>query len=327
MGTGIVSTGLALVGQATLSQILLGVAIALWIGLAAIFLGRAILRRERWLEDARDPTALTAVAGTAVLGDRLTSLGADWAGGMLLAIATGICLGLLIPVLAHWTTPTVGASFLPTVATEALAVLAAHLATDQRLAWLAVAALVALALGLAAYVFVLVRLDLRQLVVGRGDHWITGGALAIATLACARTSVALHATDTLAPLQAALEQAALALWAAAALWLAALLLSELRAPRPAYDTRRWSTVFPVGMYAVCSLATGSVTGIGGLSSFGRLWIWVAFGVWLAALLGALRRARAYALRTARVAAPGENDGTGNGDSHSAQSDRDSVLPQ
>jgi tellurite resistance protein TehA-like permease len=290
MGTGIVSTGLALAGHAALSDVLLGMAIALWIVLGGLFAGRAALRRERWLEDARDPTALTAVAATAVLGDRLTSLRADWAGDVSLAVATCVCVVLLLPVFANWATPTAGASFLVTVAVEALAVLAAHLATAQRLAWLGAAALGPLAFGLAAYVFVLARLDLRQLVVGRGDHWVTGGALAIATLACARAEVALHTTHTLPSLQHPLEQATLALWAAAALWLAALLAGELKVPRAGYDTRRWSTVFPVGMYAVSTLAARSVTGIGGLSSVGRIWVWCALAVWLAVLLGMLRHA-------------------------------------
>jgi hypothetical protein len=35
-------------------------------------------------------------------------------------------------------------------------------------------------------VFVISRFDLRQLVVGHGDHWITGGALAISTLAAGK---------------------------------------------------------------------------------------------------------------------------------------------
>ena len=100
-------------------------------------------------------------------------------------------------------------------------------------------------------------------VVGRGDHWIFGGALAIATLACADTTAALTATSTLTGLEPALEDATLALWAAAALWRPVLLVGEVIAPRLGYDTRRWSTVFPFGMYAVCSLATGGLTGIGG----------------------------------------------------------------
>ncbi len=290
MGTGIVSIGLALDQQPTLSQILLALDIALWLGLSAIFVGRGLWQRQRWLAEARAPGGLTAVAGTAVLGARLTLLGADWAGYLLLLVALCMWFALLPPVLLHWRTPTVGVSFVLTVATESLAVLAAVLATERRLAWLALAALAPLVLGLLAYLFVLARIDLRQLITGRGDHWIFGGALAIATLASARTSAALQATGSLSALHGSLENATLGLWSAAVVWLPALLAGELIAPRPAYDTRRWSTVFPVGMYAVCSLAAGSVTDIGGLVRFGRVWIWVALAVWAVVFAGMLRRA-------------------------------------
>ena len=46
-------------------------------------------------------------------------------------IALGLWLALLAPVLRHWRTPTVGASFVLTVATESLAVLAAALAAPS----------------------------------------------------------------------------------------------------------------------------------------------------------------------------------------------------
>jgi hypothetical protein len=100
-----------------------------------------------------------------------------------LVIAIALWLILLWPVLAHWTTPTVGVSLLLTVSTESLAVLSATLAARDHAHWLLDASLAPFLLGLAFYVFVISSFDLRQLLVGRGDHWITGGALAISTLA------------------------------------------------------------------------------------------------------------------------------------------------
>lgn len=188
-----------------------------------------------------------------------------------------------------------GVSCVLTVATESLAVLAALLATEQRQAWLASATLAPLALGLVGYLFVLARSDLRQLLTGRGDHWIFGGALAIVTLACACTTEALAATSTLLSLHGLLENATLALWAAA-LWLPALLAGELISRRPGYDTLRWSTVFPFGMYAVSSIAAGSVTGIGSLGSFGRAFIWIALAPWMAVSAAMLHRALARLAR-------------------------------
>jgi tellurite resistance protein TehA-like permease len=216
-------------------------------------------------------------------------LGEDWAGYLLLLI--GLCLWLaLVPVvLRHWRTPTVGVSFLLVVATESLAVLAARVAIHDRLAWVAASALALVLLGLAAYLFVLARVDLGQLLVGRGDHWIFGGALAIATLAAARTSAAFRASSELTVTQSAFHDATLALWVAAAAWLPALLAGELIARRVDFDIRRWSTVFPLGMYSVCSIVGGNVTGIGGLTDFGRIAIWVAFAVWVVVCAGSVRR--------------------------------------
>ena len=113
---------------------------------------------------------------------------------MLLVIALALLLVLVPCVLARWRTPTVGLSFLLVVATESVAVLAARVGLVHE-------ALVPLALGLAFYAFVLARFDLRQVLEGGGDHWIAGGALAIAALACARCG---------------LHTLALAVWAAAA---------------------------------------------------------------------------------------------------------------
>jgi tellurite resistance protein TehA-like permease len=294
MGTGIVSIGLALDHQQTLSQISLGIAVVLWLGLLAVFVDRRLRQPRRWEQEARAPGVLTLIAGTAVLGDRLTILGEAWAGYLLLVLALLLWIGLLPRALRHWTSPSAGIAFMLTVATESLAVLAALLALEDRLAWLAASALAPLVLGLGAYLFVLARVDLRQLLLGRGDHWIFGGALAIATLACARTTAALDATSALAGIHPALDDATLALWAAGVLWLPALLAGELIAPRIGFDAGRWSTVFPLGMYAVCSIATGSITGIGGISSFGRVWIWPAFAVLTVVLVGTLSRAAALA---------------------------------
>jgi tellurite resistance protein TehA-like permease len=289
MGTGIVSIGLSLDRQETLSRILVGIAAAVWIVLGLQLLALASRRRRLLLEQARLPAALTGIAGTNVLGTRLLLLGWNWQAAALLAVGLALWLALVPNVLAHWRRPTVGASFVLTVATESLAVLGAALAIEEGAPWLAVAALVCVGLGLLGYVFVVASFDLRQLLVGRGDHWVSGGALAIATLACARSA---QAAGLLAPLRSvagSLDTAALALWAAAAAWLPALLLGELLSRRGGYDVRRWSTVFPLGMYAVCSLVVGDVQRIGGLERFARIWIWVAFTVWLLVFAGMLRR--------------------------------------
>ena len=98
---------------------------------------------------------------------------------LLLVVAIVLWVPLVPSVLRHWVTPTVGVSLVLTVSTESLAVLSATVAAGDHVRWLLDAALAPFALGLAFYVFVIARFDLRDLTAGEGDQWITGGALAI----------------------------------------------------------------------------------------------------------------------------------------------------
>lgn len=300
MGTGIVSVALLLDGQRLLSTILLVIAAAIWLALAWLLPARAITAPERFEEDLGHPTALTSIAGTAVLGTRLTLLGWERFGAVLLVMALVVWIGLVPVVLRNWRTPTIGASFIVTVATESLALLAATLGAADSDAWLVYAALVPFVLGLALYAFVLVRFDARQLGVGVGDHWVTGGALAISTVTAGRIALAARHTGALAGWDAGLRDLALALWCLTMLWLPALLACEAARPRLRYSVRRWSTVFPLGMYAACSFVVGELSGIAGITDFARVWVWVAFAVWLLVLVAMLRRwpsaLRAPALR-------------------------------
>lgn len=290
MGTGIVSIALLLDGHRLLSQVLLVLDALAWLALAVLLPARALDDRRRFAVDLRHPTALTSIAGTEVLGTRLTLGGWDWAGAALLIIGVLIWVGLVPHVLRYWQTPTIGASFILTVATESLALLAATLAFADRAAWLVYAALVPFCLGLCFYALVLRRFDFRQLSVGIGDHWVTGGALAISTVAAGRIALAAQHTSNLAGAHDAFETLALVLWCLTMIWLPPLILAELLRPRPSYNVRRWSTVFPVGMYAACSFIVGELTKTAGISEFARIWVWVALAVWTLAAAGLVRAA-------------------------------------
>lgn len=292
MGTGIVSVALLLDGRHLLSTILLVITAIIWLALAVLLPARARRDGQRFLVDLRHPTALTSIAGTEVLGTRLTLAGWNWAGAALLIVGTGIWLGLVPHVLRHWQTPTIGASFILTVATESLALLAATVASATRAGWLVYAALIPFCLGLAFYAFVLIRFDFRQLVVGIGDHWVTGGALAISTVAAGRIALAAPQTGTLSGGHGALETITLVLWCVTMVWLPALIVAELLRPRLSYNVRRWSTVFPVGMYAACSFVTGAVAKTHGIVDFARVWVWIATAVWLVVCAAMVARAPA-----------------------------------
>ena len=277
MGIGIVSIDLHLTGAEALSRVLLGIAAVAWLLLATLLTGRLVGDRSRFAREARLPASLTGVAGTAVLGTRLALLGWNWAGLVLLAAASLLWLALLGGVLRHWVTPTVGSSFMVTVSTESLAVLLAVLGFATRSGWAVVLAVAPLTVGAGLYVVVVARFDRHQLRRGRGDHWVAGGALAICALACGRVTLAAGELHLLGG-GAALRGATAALWIAAIAWLPLLVATELASRRVLYDTRRWATVFPVGMYAACSFVTGSALGWTGLVDFARVWSWVALAV-------------------------------------------------
>jgi tellurite resistance protein TehA-like permease len=291
MATGIVSAVARSHGFETVSRALLVVTAALWAALGALFAaGLTYDGRRRWRE-AHQPAALTAVAGTAVLGSRLTLLGWSWAGWALLVVAAVTCVPLAWFVLRGLRAPSTGASFLLVVAPQSVAVLAAEIAVCHRLKWLELAGLAPLGAGILLYPLVATKFRLRELRVAAGDHWVTGGALAITALACGELA---HASAHIAGLGGgvyeALRAATVVLWSLTMAWLPVLIVAELRWPRPRYDVRRWATVFPIGMYAAMSFTTAGVAGAPWIGDFARGWTWVALAAWAVVAVGACRAA-------------------------------------
>ena len=224
------------------------------------------------------PAGLTIVAALCVLGPRLRQAGHPGTATVLLLAAVAVRGRVLVAVLRRWRRPVRGEGFLISVATQAIAVLCAALGA-------AVPALAALVAGLALYAWAAAAFDRTEIRSGRGDQWIARGALAIAALAAASTATAFGA----APPGDALDTAAFVLWLLAMAWLPVLIAGEAVRPRAGAGPRRWSTVFPVGMYAAMSRAVGHETGRPGIVTFARGWTWVAVAVWAVVAATSLRR--------------------------------------
>lgn len=304
MATGIVSVGLHLAGYETLSRIALAPAAVAWAALAADFAVRLLRDRAGWVAQAETPGALTAVAATAVLGTRVSALGRQQLAEALLALAALLWPVLIALVVTHWTRRMPGTVFLACVATQGLAVLGATLAAAGSTAWLAHAALVLFWLGLVLYGLALTRFDLRQVTAGAGDHWVAGGALAISALA----GSTLVAADN-GPLylwndddSGVLRAVTVALLVLDLAWYAVLLVAEALKPRPRYEVRRWSTVFPMGMSAAATLSVAAALDVSWLRTPGQVLLWVAVAAWLAVAAGAVASARA-GFRSLRSTAP------------------------
>jgi tellurite resistance protein TehA-like permease len=111
--------------------------------------------------------------------------------------------------------------------------------------------------------------------------------LAIAALAAGDADAALRTIGAAEGLVAPVRSVALVLWVLAMAWLPVLVAGELRAPRTGFDARRWSTVFPVGMYAAMSFAVGQAAARPAVLAFARAWVWVAGAVWALVAAGSV----------------------------------------
>lgn len=285
MGTGIVSVALHLDGEEMASRALLAIAASVWTVLLLVLAWRMWTDRRGVLAAACSPAGLAGIAGTAVLGTRVAGLGwTSVAAVLLVAAAAG--WGLLTPAAYRRLSERVaGDAFMLTVASEGVAAVAAAIALSQRAAWLAVVAMLAAAVGAALYPFVLARFDLGDLRNGHGEHWVAGGSLAICALAAAEIAAAADSITELHAWFHLWRDIALALWVLAMLWLPILIASELRWPRWRYATNRWSTVFPLGMYSVCSFKVAFTSEVPAFADFARIWTWVAVAAWLAVSAG------------------------------------------
>jgi tellurite resistance protein TehA-like permease len=291
MALGVVSVGLQLDGLVVLSVIWLVAAGLTWVMLATIFAARLTGDRPRWRTEAQTAPALTAVAATTVLGTRVTQLGWSGLAIAVLCLATAAWLVLMPPVVGNLPDHAVGAYFLVCVATEGLAVLAAAQAQAQRVRWLEVAALVVFLLGLALYLIVLSRFSVAQLRTGAGDHWVSTGALAISALAGARILTALAALSWTPSWLTALRVVDVTILCVALAGYLALVVAEVRWPRPGYDVRRWATAFPLGMTATAAFSVARAADIKGFRVVGQVLIWPA--VVICVVLAAAGTARVY----------------------------------
>jgi hypothetical protein len=303
MTCGVVSIDLATIHRHLLSTILFWLAAAVWLFLTAT------VAPLMWRE-AASPVALTIVAATGVLGSRLVLADHRTLAAVLLALATVEWAVLTVQVLRRWKTPAKGISFLLAVAAFSVALLSGTLAIPDRSRWLCGAAIVFTLIGLGFYAFVAARFDLTQLLTGQGDHWIAGGALAIANLSAAMATIAADELNLLN--HHLLLVITVTLWCAAMLWLPVLLAAELIRPRPGLGLPRWATAFPLGMYAACSFATATLLHNQAIKDFATVWTWVAVAATAALLIGLLRHGLRPTKRSTTLPAAAKNPAPTNG---------------
>lgn len=294
MATGALSTALHLVHWEILSLITLALTAALWLLLAAAFTRRLRHDPQRWHREALTLPSLSGVAATDVLGTRLSALGLHYVALALLVPALVLWLYLVPGVIRHWPHKVPGAAYLVTVSTQSLTVIIASLAVALRAPWPLWAATGLFLLGLGLYCLVLVRFDFVQLRTGAGDHWVVCGAVSISALAASRLASAADPHGSLRWASGGygvVRTVTLALLGVALVWYLILLYYEVRHPRPRYDLRRWSTVFPLAMTALASLDSAVSLHIRALHALGWVLLWPALAAWVAVSAGFLRGRR------------------------------------
>jgi tellurite resistance protein TehA-like permease len=125
-------------------------------------------------------------------------------------------------------------------------------------------------------------------------YWINMGAMAISTLAGVSLVTASRGADTLADLLPFLKGMTLMFWATATWWLPLLLMLGVwrhgvkRFPL-VYDHGYWGAVFPLGMYAVCTLRMAQAFHLPFLTPLGEMFAWVSLIAWLLTAVGLGRR--------------------------------------
>ena len=304
MGTGIVSVGMRNHGLTTFSMVLLWLTAAGYALLLVLTVIRAAAFPKALRGDFDDPARgfrfFTFVAGTAVLGTRLTLSGHRHTALVLLAVAgvAWILLGYVVPwtaVLGREDRPVIasanGTWFIWVVASQSIAVLAAALepstGTGRReLALLAVFSWsVGVFLYAAAGIFVAARMMLYPLkpIDLTPPYWVAMGATAITVLAGARI-VQMADAPMVNVTRGLIAGASVVFWAFGT-WLIPVLVAAgwwrhvtHRIPLR-YQATLWSIVFPLGMYGVAGHYLGSADHLPIVRVIGENETWVALGAW------------------------------------------------
>src|SRR5690606_7648960 len=149
-------------------------------------------------------------------------------------------------------------------------------------------------LYVACAVFVSLRLMLYPLDPRELDppYWVSMGAVAITVVAGARVVEMASApmVDAVRGLVAGLVVVfwCFATWLIPALVAVGVWRHRVRGVPFRFAPTWWSSVFPLGMYAVAGMYLGRADDLPIVAWIGETWMWVAVAAWLVALVGMIR---------------------------------------
>jgi len=317
MATGIVALAVNAAGWPAGGQVLFWVGLAAYGVLWALTAARCIRYwpavRADLKAHAKAPGFFTVVAATGVLGN----------GCVFLHEAPGAGLALWVVTLALWALLSYtilpglmevedkpdldkglsGVWLLIVVATQSICVLgclvAPHLpagGTEPALFAALCVRLVGGMLYLWLIALIFYRILFRPLTAAElsPPYWINMGAMAISTLGGVSLVATARESDLLVELLPFLKGLTLMFWATATWWLPLLLMLGAwrhivkRYPLT-YDHGYWGAVFPLGMYAVCTLRMSREFGLPFLAPLGEAFAWISLVAWATTAVGLARR--------------------------------------
>lgn len=327
MATGIISIGCYLMGLPLLANILFWLNLAAFGVLWVLNLLRLIFHTRRVFHDMidhqRGPGFFTWVAGTCIVGSQFVIIRHNphiavtfWA----LALVLWFCFTYTI--FAGFTVkenkPTLekgisGAWLLAVVATQAVAVLSALIAQHWNQPYRLEMNFLALSLWLwggMLYIWMISLIFYRYTFFqfSPGDlappYWINMGAMAISTLAGSILILNTDHAPFIKSLLPFLKGFTVFYWVTGTWWIPMLVILAIwrhiykRFPFQ-YDPQYWGAVFPLGMYATCTLRLAHALELDFLLPIPPFFLRVALIVWSITFIGLLHRLSGYLIHRLR----------------------------
>jgi len=310
MATGIVSIASDRAGFRTIAAVLLWLNVGQYLLLWILTAWRLLRYRRALLDDLTDhrsaPGFFSAVAATGVMGNQLIVTGAYdlalafWIFGLFLwiiltyAIFTSLTIKETKPTIDQGIT---GAWLLAVVATQSMALLSALLARHFEQPIRLHINFVALSMWLwggMMYIWIISLIFYRYTFFKfspsdfSSPYWINMGAMAISTLAGSlliENAADAAFLETMIPF---LKGFTIFFWATGTWWIPMLLIlvvwRHLYIPLR-YDPLYWGTVFPLGMYAVCTFEMVRAMSLDFLLPIAHVFVYAALLAWATTFFG------------------------------------------